>query len=107
MNEINAYLQEFEEEIYQRDILERKKAEKNIANMERCIRIYKSIKEGNLTRAEELVKRCLENSWERARLHYKEITQDCFSPEFRETYEPEYKKVISKVQKTLFPDLFT
>ncbi|VVB81830.1 Uncharacterised protein [uncultured archaeon] len=107
MSEIDAYLQEFEEEICQRDIQERRKAEKNIAQLERCIRIYRSLKEGNVEQAKKLVERCLENSYERPRLHYKEITEGNFTPDFRETYGPEYGRAISKAQKTLFPDLFT
>ena len=106
MSEIDAYLMEFEEEIYQRDIQERRKAEKNIAYLEKCIRLHKTLKEGNINKAKQLVERCLENAYERARLHYKEITEGNFTADFRDTYGFEYKKTITKAQKTLFPELF-
>ena len=106
MSDIDAYLQEFEEEIYQRDIQERRTAEKNIAYLEKCIRLYKALKNGNVENAKQLVERCFQTAYEKARLHYKEITEGNFTAYFRETYGFEYKKVITKAQKTMFPEIF-
>ncbi|GEM_PF-6992823 len=107
MDEIDSFLLEFEEEIYQKDIQERRKAEKNIGYLLKCIKLYESLKEGNLEQAKQLVNRCLENAYERARLHYKQITEDNFTPDFSEIYGFEYKRTITKAQKTLFPELFS
>lgn len=106
MDDVEYYLREIDEEIYQSEIQERRKAEKNIAYLLKCIKLYNSLKEENLEQAKQLVTRCIENAYERARLHYKEITENNFSTDFSELYGLEYERTIKKAQKTLFPELF-
>ncbi|MCX6708520.1 MAG: hypothetical protein NTW67_02620 [Candidatus Woesearchaeota archaeon] len=107
MNEADAYLRELDEEIFQKDIQERKNAEKNIANLERWTRLYTAIKDGNIRKAQNLIEKSLDKAYEKARLHYKEIAEDQSTPELRQVYGPEYQKAITSAQKARCPDLFS